>query len=64
MEEAGSRGCTEEVATATSAASEESYKGASAAGSRVGLGAVAGDGDRRERGEGRHAGDIGEQRED
>jgi hypothetical protein len=62
MEEAGGRGCTEEVAPATEAASKESYKGASAAGSGFRMGAAAGDGDRRERDEAPHAGDIGEQR--
>jgi hypothetical protein len=58
MEEAGGRGCTEEVTPATVAASEGRYKGSSAAGSGVRMGAAAGAGDRRERDEAPHAGDI------
>ena len=61
MEEAGGRGCTEEVAPATAAASYERYNGASVAGFGVSVRAVAGAADRRERDEAPHAGDIGEQ---
>jgi hypothetical protein len=64
MEEAGGRGCTEEVTPATAAASKERYKGSSAAGSGVRMGAAAGTGDRRERDEAPHAGDIGKRDED
>ena len=62
MEEAGGRGCTEEVAPATAAASEARHQGSSAAGSGVCMGAVAGAGDRREHDEAPHAGDVGEQK--
>lgn len=59
MEEAGGRGCTEDVAAAAAATAKESRKGAATAESGGEIWPASGTGDRRESHNARHAAELG-----
>lgn len=63
MEEAGGRGCTEEVAAAAAATAKESRKGAATAESGGEIWPASGTGDRRESHSAWHAAELGRGRE-